>query len=232
MANKEKCEFELTDEKRRAEAEAKAREYLYTQKPRKPHFTFTGVIDEGDRGEIIYSTNSLHVDLPHIIQLFIDTYNKKYPSDSPVTTIEELNKKCHLHKLYKLNPELDKFLDYFYDELLMLLYEIDPTERYQYNMSFYCWDPVKKRMSKREYFSTVLSDEEYIYLLTDQLLCPTYDSFNRLVFDRPDIARKISDAAHVEYYNHIHIGNNPFLIIFDEVLEDAKAIDEPASVNG
>ena len=164
MANKEKCEFELTDEKRRAESEAKAREYLYTQKPRKPHFTFTGVIDEGDRGEIIYSTNSLHVDLPHIIQLFIDTYNKKYPSDSPVTTIEELNKKCHLHKLYKLNPELDKFLDYFYDELLMLLYEIDPTERYQYNMSFYCWDPVKKRMSKREIFPIVLSDEEYIYL--------------------------------------------------------------------
>ena len=87
-------------------------------------------------------------------------------------------------------------------------------------------------MSKREIFPIVLSDEEYIYLLTDQLLCPTYDSFNRLVFDRPDIARKISDAAHVEYYNHIHIGNNPFLIIFDEVLEDAKAIDEPASVNG
>ena len=80
-------------------------------------------------------------------------------------------------------------------------------------------------MSKREIFPIVLSDEEYIYLLTDQLLCPTYDSFNRLVFDRPDIARKISDAAHVEYYEQIHIGNNPYLIIFDEVLKDVKAID-------
>jgi hypothetical protein len=40
MANREKSKYEVTDEKRRAEAEAKAREYLYMQKPRKPHFTF------------------------------------------------------------------------------------------------------------------------------------------------------------------------------------------------
>lgn len=224
MANQEKKQVEQSVEKRRTEAEAKAREYLYTQKLRKPFFTFTGIDDTDNPEEMIYCTNSLNVDLPHIIKLFIDTYNKKYPSNSPVTTIEELNKKCHLHKLYKLNPELDKFLEFFYNDLFMLLYEIDPTKRYHYDMSFYFWDPDKKRMSKREEFAVELPDEDYIYLLTDQLLYPTYDSFNRLVFDRPDIARKICDDAHVEYYNHIHIGTNPYLIIFDEVLKDVEAI--------
>ena len=227
MANQEKSQFEPTAKKRKAEAEAKARKYLYTQKKRKPYFIFTGIDDTDDPREMIYSTNSLHVDLPHIIQLFIDTYNKQNPSDSPVTTIDEVSKKCHLYELQGLNPELDKFLDIF-DDIGMLLYEIDPTERYHYAMSFYYWDSIKQRMSKRAPFSAELSDEEYIYLLTEQLLCQSPDSFNRLVFDRPDIARKISDEAHVEYYDHIHIGNNPYLIIFDEVLEDVEAIDGPA----
>jgi hypothetical protein len=231
MANQDKYQLELIAKERKAEAEAKARMYLYTQKERKPFFTFTGKDDTDDPKEMIFSTNSLHVDLPHITQLFIDTYNKQNPSDSPVTSIDEVSKKCHLYEFQGFNPELDKFLDFFND-IGMVLYEIDPTKHYHYDMSFYYWDSIKQRMSKRESFSTELSDEEYIYLLTEQLLCQSNDSFNRLVFDRPDIARKVSDAAHVEYYNHIHIGNNPFLIIFDEVLEDAKAIDEPASVNG
>ena len=227
MADQEKCQLELISEKQRAKVESKARKYLFSQKKRKPYFTFTGIYDTDDAGEMIYSTNSLRVDLPHIIQLFIDTYNKQNPSDSPVTTIDEVSKKCHLYELQGLNPELDKFLDYFND-LGMLLYEIDPTERYRYSMSFYYWDSIKQRMSKRESFSIELSDEEYIYLLTEQLLYQSHDSFNRLVFDKPDIARKISDEAHVEYYEHIHIGNNPYLIILDEVLEDAEAIDGPA----
>ena len=224
MANKEKCEFELTDEKRRAEAEAKAREYLFTQKPRKPHFTFTGVIDEGDRGEIIYSTNSLHVDLPHIIQLFIDTYNKKYPSDSPVTTIDEVSKKCHLYELQGLHPELDKFLDFFND-IGMLLYKIDTAGRYYYSMSYYFWNSTKRKMSKRYTFSSNLSDEEYIYLLTEQLLNRNPDTFNRLVFDNPDLADKICGDAEIAFFDDTDIGGNPYLIIFDEVLDDVKAID-------
>ena len=220
MANK----IEQHMEKRRAEAEAKAREYLYTKKERKPHFTFTGIDDTDNPEEAILITDSLHVDLPRIIQLFIDTYNKQNPSDSPVTTIDELSKKCHLYELQGFHPELDSFLDFFND-FGMLLYEIDTTERYYYSMSYYFWNSTKQRMSKREAFSTELSDEEYIYLLTEQLLYRSPDSFNRLVFDRPDIARKISDEAHVGYYDRTHIDSNPYLIILDEVLDDVKAID-------
>ena len=227
MANQENNQLEQIAEERKAEAEAKARKYLYSQKKRKPYYTFTGIGDDNETDEMIFSTNSLHVDLPHIIQLFIDTYNNQNSSDSFVTTIDELSKKCHLYELQGLNPELDKFFDFFND-IGMLLYEIDLTERYRYSMSFYYWDSIKQRMSKRESFSTELSDEEYIYLLTEQLLYQSNDSFNRLVFNRPDIARKISDDAHVEYYDHIHIGKNPYLIIFDEVLEDVETIDGQA----
>ena len=230
MAEQDKCQFEQYLEERKAEAEAKARKYLYSEKERKPYFTFTGIDDTDDPEEMIYSTNSLHVDLPHIIQLFINTYNKQNPSDGPVDTIDELCKKCHLCELRGIDSELDKFFEFF-DDLGMLLYEVDPEPHYYYDMSYYFWNSSKLKMSKRYTFSSDLSDEEYIYLLTDQLLNRNPDTFNRLVFDNPDLANKICGDAEIAYFDDTDIGGNPYLIIFDEVLDDVEAIDGPSSVS-
>ena len=100
-----------------------------------------------------------------------------------------------------------------------------------YNMSCYFWDSTTRRMSKRHRFSVELTDEEYIYLLTEQLLDRSPNTYNRLVFNRPDLAEKIWSIVDLLFFEGYEIGGNPFLIIFDELLEDAEAIDGPASVS-
>lgn len=100
-----------------------------------------------------------------------------------------------------------------------------------YKMSFYYWDSTTGRMSKRYRLSVKLTDDEYIYLLTEQLLNRSPDTYNRLVFDKPDLVEKICDDSGLAYYFDFAIQDNPYLFIFDELLEDAEAIDGPASVN-
>lgn len=107
--------------------------------------------------------------------------------------------------------------------------EINPAPHYLYSMSCYFWDSTTGRMSKRHRFSVELTDDEYIYLLTEQLLDRSPNTYNRLVFDRPDLADKICGIAELSFFDGIEIGGNPYLIIFDELLEDAEAIDGPAS---
>jgi hypothetical protein len=100
-----------------------------------------------------------------------------------------------------------------------------------YKMSCYYWDSTTGRMSKRHRFFVELTDEEYIYLLTEQLLDRSPNTYNRLVFSRPDLAEKVCGIAELSIYDGYEIGENPYLIIFDELLEDAEAIDGPESVS-
>ena len=100
-----------------------------------------------------------------------------------------------------------------------------------YNMSCYFWHSTIGKMSKRYSFSVQLTDDEYIFLLTEQLLDRSPNTYNRLVFNRPDLADKIWSIADLLFFDGYEIGGNPFLIIFDELLEDAEAIDGPASVS-
>jgi hypothetical protein len=114
-----------------------------------------------------------------------------------------------------------KAKDYFYNK--------KNRECSSYVMSCYYWDSAIGRMSKRNRFSVELTDEEYIYLLTEQLIDRSPNTYNRLVFDRPDLAEKICGIAELSFFDDYEIGGNPYLIIFDELLEDAEAIDGPAS---
>ena len=114
-----------------------------------------------------------------------------------------------------------KAKDYFYNK--------KNREYSSYIMSCYFWDSTTGRMSKRHRFSVELTDDEYIYLLTEQLLDRSPNTYNRLVFDRPDLAEKVCGIAELSFFDGNEIGDNPYLIIFDELLEDAEAIDGPAS---
>ena len=230
MAEHDKCQFERYLEERRAEANAKARQYLYSRKKRNPFYSFSGVGKDEEIEEISVRRHLSCDEFIHLVQLFIDVYNRKNPSDSPITAIDELCKKCRLYELRGIDPELDKFFKFF-DDMEMLLYEVAPEPHYYYTMSYYFWNSNKHKMSKRYTFSTNLSDEEYLYLLTEQLLDRNPNTFNRLVFENPDLAKKISGDAEMAYFDDTDIGVNPYLIIFDEVLEDVEVIDGPSSVS-
>ena len=85
--------------------------------------------------------------------------------------------------------------------------ETDSAPHYQYGMSCYFWDSATGRMSKRYRFSVELTDEEYIYLLTEQLLDRSTNTYNRLVFDRPDLAKRICNSSNLSYITEFAIKN-------------------------
>ena len=113
----------------------------------------------------------------------------------------------------------------------IFLDDIDPTPRVPYSMSVVYWNPRNRKMSKRIHFEVELEDEEYLYLLTEQLVAVTSVgapfTFNTLVYDRPELARKISKAAETALTDGTFRINMPYLVIFDEVLSDVEAIAGP-----
>ena len=109
-----------------------------------------------------------------------------------------------------------------------------------YNMSCYYWHSTMGRMSKRYSFSVELTDEEYIYLLTEQLLDRSPNTYNRLVFNRPDLAEKIwsivdllfvSDLIYIGWKSNPPIAischtNGRLLFICEEEYFGAESISE------
>jgi hypothetical protein len=97
-------------------------------------------------------------------------------------------------------------------------------------------------ISNRRKFEVELTDEEYIYLLTEQLSDRRRFTFNHLTFENPQLAIKIANVVarieastnRVPHYNkwgysYNEYNSNPLLIIFDEVLADVEAIQGPLS---
>ena len=230
MADQEKSQFELIVEKERAEVEAKAKQYFYTQKKRMPYYDLS-IVNANNHDEGI--TDEYHCseeEFANLSQHLIDAFNKKFPSQGPITTIDELNEKCCIYELDGIDPTIDKFLSSDSERGISVT-EIGPTPHYKYNMSYYFWNSTTEGMSKRNRFSVELTDDEYIYLLTEQLLDRSPNLFNRLFFSKPDLAKKICEDAENPFSGDDDIRDVPYLIIFDELLEDAEAIDGPVSVN-
>lgn len=231
MTNQENYQFELITEKRRAEVESKAKQYLYTQKKRRPYYDLSFANAYNHDEEVTTEYYCSEEEFAHLSQLLIDAFNKKFPSQGPIATIDELNKKRCIYELHGFDPELDNFLSSDSENGIEVT-EFGPVPHYHYCMSCYFWDFTTGRMSKRSRFSVELTDDEYIYLLTEQLLDRSPNTYNRLVFSRPDLANKICGYAEMSCFDFIEIRFNPYLIIFDELLDDAEAIDGPVSVNG
>ncbi len=227
-------EFKSLYAKVRAEAEVKVKKYFSNKKDRQTYFIFSGssAIEDDEMDKSFYYAYTQE-ELNHLIQLFIELHNQNAESEvDKVNTLAEVKEDAHLWEYENCNPDLDELFQRCLNDG-MLLEDIDPTPRYLYSMSCFYWDYRKKEMSERLYFKVELTDEEYLYLLTEQLttrssMIPNY-TFNNLVFKRPELARKISTITDSVIGDGICYNNNPFLVILDEVLSDVDAIAGPNS---
>jgi len=219
-------EYQKQIAQRRAEAEKKAKEYL-AKKVRFKQFVFTGEgIDEHAGTELVYYADYSQEEVNHLIQLFIDIYNTEFKKDKEAKTLDDID--IDLYSFKGRNPEIDELLDDCSSHNIYLEH-IDPTPRYLYSMSCYFWNPQDESISSRYPFEVDLKDEQYIYLLTKQLESynggPSF-TFDSLHKERFDISFKINVEATSCIAEDIYFHNVPYLIIFDEVIRDAKAIME------
>lgn len=229
-------DYEQYNAKKLAEAEAKAKEYFANQKKRQTYFVFSGAsaIEDDDLDKSFYFAYTQE-EVDHFIQAFIDIHNQNVESETEkVDTLAGVSEDTHLWEYENCSPELDELLQRCLINNLLLV-DIDPTPRYLYSMSCFYWDDREQEISKRIHFKVKLEDEEYLYLLTEQLAarnnCFPQFTFNNLVFSRPELARKISTAADSTIGFGIVYNEKPFLVIFDEVIADAEAVLGPVPVS-
>lgn len=210
----------------RAAAEAEVRDYLFNKKKRTPKILFDGVSFDG--GEPMYWTRSYSQEkIHHITQLLINAYNETYSNETSVNTIDQLTMRISFHDLENYNnKELKKFFKDFND-IGMKLNSFNLQPHFEYEMSCFYWDIFKKKITKKYPFSVDLTDEEYIYLLTEQFVRKAEFTYNELVFERPSLARKIANSAKITYKDGFETYGCPYLIVLDEVVKDVDAIDGP-----
>jgi hypothetical protein len=206
--------------KKFAESEAKARASFAT-KQRKKHYQFSGITPEDHETSFSYPLTDEEVE--RIKKLTVEAY-KAYIGDDYdenwANTFEDICQDCELQELEGINPELDELIFDIYDRVdgPFTLHSIDlKRAHYFYYMTYqeFGKEPQKVRAH--------LTDEEYIYLLTWKL---TYENFNfnRLLLFRPELAQKISVQLDGCNNDYLFESNNPYLIVFDEVNDDAETI--------
>ena len=212
---------EMTNEQ---QAKAKAEAYL-KQKSRLTYYIFSGYTAEDDDFEHGFYIASTPEEMQQLVQEIIETYNQYYSDSKPVTTLEQVKKEVNLWEFEDILSE-HKELKQCLDERNLTLTDIDLQPRHLYTMSLICWDPSDQKTSPRLKFSVELTDDEYVCLLTEQLLYPENYTFNRLAFDHPEVAKKISLEADSLLGYGVVLNGLPFLVIMDEVDSDVETINK------
>lgn len=205
-----------------AAMKSKAQEFL-NQKARVKHYRISGVFNEeygdGDTWAFFEYTDEEVTRLKHLFSEALVSYlnlpNKEY-------SLEEIKEEANLWELKGQIEELDEqFFTPCEDSYFMDPLDID-FERpiYFYNMSCYVFNAEEKKVQGPAPFRIQLSDEEYVYLLTQQLICRNNFTLNRLFEMNPELAMKINRQAEDAYYGFMSFYRMPFLVTMDEVIED------------
>lgn len=207
-----------------AECEAKAKAFFAT-KERKKSYVFSGEVPENCPRSFLCCLTDKEV--ARIKELTVERYNDYVKKNLPnwdetdlVSSFEQLCKEDMLAEMYGENQELD---DLIFDRYTrydgpFILHDIDLEHAHcVYDMTYqeFGKEPVKVKAN--------LTDEEYVYLLTQRLLNDSF-SFNRLLLYRPELAQKINEQFDGCCNDFLFESENPFLVVFDEVNADAEAI--------
>lgn len=215
---------------REAALKARVQEFL-NQKERVKHYNIMGVFNE-DFGEgetsAIFSYSDEEVAL--LKQLFSEALVRYLNLPAKEYSLKEIKEEVVLWELKGQIEELDEMFftpceeNYFMDpENIDLEHPV-----YFYRMSCYIFNTDEQKVQGPAPFRIQLSDEEYVYLLTQQLMCRDNFTLNRLFDRNPKLAMKINRVAEDAYHGFMSFNHMPFLVTMDEVVEDIFQLDGPA----
>ena len=96
-----------------------------------------------------------------------------------------------------------------------------------YHFSYFYNDNKKGQMQGPIPFNAKLLETDYIRLLTLQLFEKDNLTYNRILLIVPDIIQEIDTQVESNFVEQSDsAGCQPYIVIFDEVIEDAKAIEK------
>ncbi len=111
-------------------------------------------------------------------------------------------------------------------EMVFTSFEPKNTENL-YQFSYHVYEEDGQIIGPHQFFFD-LSDEEYIFLLSHLLFEPQGFTYNSLCKYDMDFFDKFNNTVNSHFFN-IHVCGNithPFLVIFDEIVYDAKQLED------
>ena len=210
------------------ECEEQARKYL-AEHPKTKYYYVGGFpmeipwedAPEEDSYSLIAYTDD---EIQRMKELFVEVWNKL--ADDPkkhVQTFEEIPEEDF--DLIEFEGENDELTKLLWDRGASIGFAVrsinitNPVHAYR----FVIWGYNKRQQEMDKHRSgrlVVLTDEEYLYLLTEQLFSRHF-SFNRLLLYNAPLAQKICHSTDGDFFME---AESPYLILMDEVVEDMENI--------
>lgn len=213
---------------RKENAENQAREYFYNQKERKPYYWAEGsTLDDVDNhNEVFFHLTDDEV--ARIKQLIIDTVNADQPEAEHVSTVKEAIDCLTYNEIFEQNEELRTLLGKRCEEANLDPDNIDFDKRYYfYKFSVLAYNYDENKVCAPIAVEVMLSDEDYLTLLSQQLYERENFCFNQLLNTNPELAVRLNSRVEGEIYGFHFPVHVPFAILFDELRADAEIIDGP-----
>ena len=224
----EELEYSLKLAQRKEKAEAQAKKYFYEVKQRKAYYRAEGVSydeSECDKEVFLHFTDE---EIARIKELIINDVNEAQITPHPVSTVEEALEALYYGDLFNINEELRKLVLERCEELNFYPIKIDYDQRYYfYKFSCLAYDYEGKKVFGPITVDIILSDEEYLTLLTLQLLNREDFNFNHLFNKNMNLAAKLNEEVQCRVPGWCCPSSASFVILFDEVRADAEIIDGP-----
>jgi len=213
---------------RKATAEKQAREYFYNQKERKPYFWAEGntLYDVENHNEAFFHFTDDEV--TRIKKLIIDTVNADQPDAEPVTTVKEAIACLTYNEIFEQSEELRTLLGNRCEEANLDPDTIDFDKRYYfYKFGVLAFDYDENKVCGPFAVDVLLSDEDYLTLLSLQLYERDNFCFNQLLMTNPELAARLHSRVEGGIYGRHFPVHVPFAILLDELRADAEVIDGP-----
>ena len=206
---------------RTEDAEAMAKNYFYYRKNTEPYYWVTGAGGVGFSDDNEGFVNISDVEVARIKQIVIDTANSQEGSTKSINSFKEALEIVQFRHLFRTNNELFNMLQERLNYIDIGLPDIDFSIRY-YDIKFsvICYNYRDNSLKLPINVYVKLTEEEYLSLLENVLIHQEGYTYNCLMIDNPGLVSKIYNALMYDY----EIYDMPYIILFDEALEDAKVI--------
>ena len=204
---------------RKEKAEAQAKKYFYDVKQRKAYYWAEGsTCDDLDNHNEVF----LHFtdeEIARIKELIITDVNDSHIVPQPVSTVKEALEVLTYGDLFDQNEELRKLLLDRCEKANLYPYNIDFDARhYFYKFGCIAYDYEKNKICDPITVEIILSDEEYLSLLSLQLMEREDFNFNQLLKKNQEFAIKLNKAVEGCIYGWRFPVHVPFVILFDELV--------------
>ena len=213
-----------------ADAKTKERAQVFlAQKERVKHYIVEGCDADGGGGCRCGEFCFTDEEVIRIKQLMSEAYVKYMNLPAGDYSMEQIQEEVGIWELQGQIDELDDLLFTPCEEDFFMTLEKIQLDNpvYYYQMSCHIFNEEKRKMEAPIPFRMILTDEEYVQLLTLQLMYRKELSFNYLFKMNKQLACKVNDWAACVFWERQSLMYCPYVVTLDEIREDAFLVDGP-----